>query len=124
MIVPDRQTERVGRVVHHDVDATELGVRGLDERGELVDPAAVRGHRERGATARPDRGGRRLARVGLPARDHDRGAARGVGLGDGAADAATPAGDDRDATVEVELVPDLARVCASVQSRRSAVRSS
>ena len=48
----------------------------------------------------------------------DRGAARGVGLGDGAADAATPAGDDRDATVEVELGLDLASDCASVQSRR------
>ena len=55
-----------------------------------------------------DRGRRRLARVGLPARDHDRGAARGVGLGDGAADAPAAAGDDRDAAVEVELAPDLA----------------
>ena len=41
------------------------------------------------------------ARVGLAARDDDRGAGGGERLGDRAADAAAPAGDDRDPTGEV-----------------------
>src|SRR4029079_5649856 len=77
------------------------------ERPQLVDATAVRGDGDRAPARVLDRGRGRRARVGLPTRDHHGRAARGVRLGDGAADAAAATRDDGDPPVEVELLPDL-----------------
>ena len=105
----DWQAQRIGRVVHHDVDPAEL-VHGAGHQScEVVVARGVGGDRDGSSARRSDPRGYLFARLGFPARDHDCGATRSEGLGDRLADTAASAGDDRHATSEVELLGDVGK---------------
>ena len=95
--LPEGLGQRVGGVVHDDVDAAEAVDGRVDERLQRVELAHVGGDADRLAA----HGLQELlglgAGVGLAARDRDLGAGRDEALGDRAPDAARAAGDDRDA---------------------------
>ena len=91
----------------------------VDQRFELVEVAGVgRAPRSPGRRRPRSPSATCVARVGLAARDHDRGAGGGERLRDRPADAAAAAGDDRDPTGEVvarlELVSGSHRHVAHV----------
>jgi len=109
--LPDRQRERVGRVVHDDVDRVVRLDGGRDERAHGVELGHVHRAPRRDTTRLADRGRSLLARVGLAARDHHVRSESSEGLGHRAPDAATAAGDDGDAAGEViERVQELVAV--------------
>ncbi len=96
----------IAGVVHEDVDRPELAAR-RDSKNAVTSASSPTSHRP--AQARPPRAAHagdelRGRRVLLAIRDGDRRAALGQELGDAAADAARPAGDDGDTAVELKIV--------------------
>jgi len=87
-------------IVDQDVDAAAEGGRGLSgERAQVgVGPGQVGRNEHRCAAGAGDRVDERLAAVTVAATDHHGRALGGQGAGDGRADAAGGAGDDRRAT--------------------------
>src|SRR5205814_5606918 len=102
--VEEGPRHRSARVVHDDVDPTELGDRTSNDVLENVVVVHVGGDDERFA-AGGAHVGRDLVELVLRARSqHDVRARIGEGPGDRRADAASGAGDDRDLAVEPERV--------------------
>ena len=94
--------ERVRRIVHHHVHATER-IDGLrDEHAKVVEIIHACGNTERFGTDFPKVLLGLLAGVGLATRSDDPCASGGVPLGESAADAAGTARHDHHATAHVE----------------------
>src|SRR5205814_9631179 len=105
-----RLGQRVGRIVHDDVDASEAIDRAVDQRRERVEIAGMGGNADRVASHAREVRLRLGASVGLSAPD---GALRARGhetLGDRTPDAARPARDDRNTVGEVEQLLQLLAV--------------
>jgi hypothetical protein len=114
-------------VVDEYVEPAELGDRPLDDRRHVVELPHVGGEAGGVAAQGTEVVGGVLAVLLVAAHDGDAGTGGGVALGDGAPDAACPAGDDRDAAGHVEQIPKLCAVhrrgSESAQGRTSGSRS-
>ena len=99
--VTERQRQRVGRAVDHDVDPSEGGDGLLDEVRDRVEIAHVGGNPDRLDAHRLEVGDHRLTGVGFAAGHGDLGAGDAEPLGDRLADAAGAAGDDGDPSGQV-----------------------
>ena len=105
----ERERERVGGVVHEDVDTAEALHRRVDQPVELIELARVGRDSERFAAGRLDLRDGRVAGGLLAARDDHLRARQRIGVSDCAADTPRAPGHDRDPVVEakqsVELLP-------------------
>ena len=100
--LPQRLGQRVGGVVHHDIDAAECVDGPLHQGGEIVDVTEVSGHPD-GLAAEPAQVlGGLLAGVGFAAGDHDVGAGQHEALRQRQPDSSGAAGDDDGAAGHVE----------------------
>ncbi len=99
---PERLGQRVGGVVHQDVDAAELRHRARDQRTEVVDLTEVGRHPDRLAAQTPQMLCGLLAGVGLATGHHDPRAGQHITLGQRQADPAGAAGDDDGPACHVE----------------------
>jgi hypothetical protein len=105
----DRRVEQRGRhaaarVVHDDVDAPELGDRGVDEPFDVVEVIDVAGDDEGLTAERPNLGGDRFELFGRPGGQRDVRAGFGQGSGRAGTDPPSGSGHDRGAAVESETV--------------------
>src|SRR5205823_3129812 len=101
----EHRAGRHGRVVDDDVDRSESGVRRVDERVDLVDAPDVTADGDGAPPERLDLPRGSFAVVDLAAGDHDVGAGGREPEGDGLAEAAPAARDDRGLAGEVEEIP-------------------
>ena len=98
----ERLRQRVRGVVHDDVDTAEAVDRALHEIVQRIEVSGVRRDTQRVAAHRAQMRLGFGTRVGLAARDDDLGPRAHEPFGDRAADASGPAGDDRDASAQIE----------------------
>ena len=109
---PDRLRERVRRVVHENVDASEPLDRGIDERRERVELAEVGRHAHRFAAHSLEVLLHLDAGLGLAARHDDLGPGGDVALGQREADATGATGDDHHPSLHVEQPVELLTIHA------------
>ena len=102
--VDERHRHRTADVVHHDVEATELGHRGVDETGDGVEVGQVGGDHHGAPAPLLHLRGDVVELVGGAGGDDDVGTGLGQSEGRRGADAAPGGGDDGDAVVETEAV--------------------
>ena len=98
----ERLRQGVGGVVHHDVDAAELGDRGFDENVEMIEVARVRGYANGLPTQPAQVLSRLLTGLGLAAGHHDSGPGKDEALGQRQPDAAGTSRHDDGAVGHVE----------------------